>query len=1042
MITRKFSLLAAGAAISLGLMTAPATLNAQNSQTAPSDDYPEIEDPQINAINRLPARTFTLPLASVKDAFTDELEPNTPYRKLLNGEWKISWTGDPANRIKDFYRTDFDDSCWETIDVPSCVELRGFGTPGYTNATYPHKPTPPVIRDYDFGTGDYDPVSSYRTTFTVPEGWDGRKIIIRFDGVYSAYHFWVNGQMAGYAEDSKLPSEFDITAFLNKGENQLAVEVFRWSDGSYLEDQDMFRFSGIYRDVTLYAVPQKSIEDFCISTELTNGYTDAKLSLKVTAPGAGKVSADLYDADFKKVGSFSNGSLTLKKAHLWSAEDPYLYTLVLRAGKDIRSKKVGIKQVEIKDEVILVNGSKVKFKGVNRHEHSAENGRSVSLEEMIADITLMKQFNINTVRTSHYPDHHLWYDLCDLYGIYIVAEANVEGHGMGYDEKGLGRFDEWKKSIVERNENQVLNYRNHPCVTIWSLGNETGHGQNFVDAYNAVKAIDPTRPVHWERGSQDVDMDSNMYPSVGWLKERASKPRAYFLCEYAHAMGNAIGNLKEYWDVFYSSDYLSGGCIWDWVDQALIKKTTRYDRDGKAITVFAYGGDYDESPNDGPFCCNGVIRPDRQVTAKIVEVGHVYQQLALSSEDASKGEAELWNRFSFTNSDKYDACWSLLEDGLEVEKGTWTVPSVAPGTRAAVKLPEVSYKTKAGKEYFLNVYFTLKNDEIWASKGHVVASDQLAWAAPKAKDGKGKSGVKAIVKEDDKIISVTNGSIRAEFCRRSGMLFSLVVDGKEILAANEGSAPRLSCLRAFVDNDVWMVNGWDGNGKIVNYGLTQLSYHCKGIKLSEGKDGSVTVETAIEVDGAKSAGFRHDMKWTFETDGTLTMTNSASPFGHMPSYLPRLGISLMLDGSLEQVEWYGRGPRENYVDRCSGSFIGRYNSTVTELYEEYVRPQDNGYRSDIRWFEFRDKAGKGVRFSGDIPFVQALHYDREDLEFARHRNGQVRNVNIKAPREEICLNLDYRQTGLGGASCGPAPLDENIVRPQQENWTIRISPLK
>ena len=1017
------------------------------------------ENPQVNGTGRLASHTYALPLESVKDALSAGLEPRTPYVKSLNGEWKISWCGDPARRPLDFYRTDYDDSHWQTIDVPSCVELRGFGNPQYTNIRYPHLSEPPTIRDYVFGTPDYNPVSSYRTTFTVPESWEGRNVILRFDGVYSAYYLWVNGEKVGYAEDAKLPGEFDITAYLNGGENQLAIEVYRWCDGSFLEDQDMFRFSGIYRDVTLMAVPGKPIEDFYFRSTLEDGGRTARIALSVKSDSPAR--AELYDGSGKVVARLngSESSATLRNPHLWSAEDPYLYTLVIKAGKDIRSKRVGIKQVMIDGNRILVNGRAVKFKGVNRHEHSAQNGRTVSIDDMLSDILLMKRNNINTVRTCHYPDHHLWYDLCDTYGIYVVAEANVEGHGMGYNEKGLGRYDEWNKSIVERNENNVLNYRNHPCVTLWSLGNETGHGKCFINARDAVKSLDPTRPVHWERGNPDADVDSKMYPTVEWLEKRGklgdcapgtsdspddpnrqSSGKPFFLCEYAHAMGNAMGNFQEYWDVFYAHESLSGGCIWDWVDQALEKKTGRYDKNGNPITILAYGGDWDETPNDGPFCCNGVIRPDRKPTAKLTEVSHVYRPLVLSSEDASTLKATLWNRSDFTDAKNFDATWSLLEDGVAVSSGSWTVPPVAPRTKAEVTLPDPGAAIRPGHEYFLNVEFHLKEDAAWAPAGHVIASDQMAWSNPAPALEKKAGDLNVSINDQGGTLTVESAAYKAVFCRKAGTLVSLEVDGKQVLASRlKGiTGPRLTCMRAFVDNDIWLKNGKNGQ-TFESHGLTQLNYQSKGLKIEALKNGAVRVTCDVDVTGSKSAGFEHRAVWLFDTDGRISVTSDVEPYGHQPGALPRLGLSMLLDPSLENVEWYGRGPGENYIDRCTGSFIGRYSSTVTDLYETYVRPQDNGYRSDVRWVEFKDGEGRGVRFSADFPlFVQALHYSWEDLMYARHRNGEARRNGILVPRDEICLNLDLRQLGLGGASCGPKPMDKYIFPVRHEKFTITI----
>ena len=1045
------------------------------------------ENLAVNSVNRLPARTYSMPLAAEADALSDALEPETPWKKSLNGDWKISWAGRPQDRVKDFWQAGFDDSKWLTIDVPSCVEMRGFGSPGYTNVKYPHKMAWPKILDRDTGKGDYNPVSSYRTTFEVPSAWAGRRVILRFDGVYSAYYVWVNGKKVGYAEDSKLPSEFDVTDFVNipapgtkhqaPGANTLAVEVYRWCDGSYVEDQDMFRYSGIYRDVTLWSLPKDGIWDFGVKTELAPDYASAKLSLEGLS---GDWSATLYDAERKAVGSLDTqrSTLNLPSVNLWSAEKPYLYTLVVKKGSDIRMRRVGFKEQKIVGHTFLVNGKAIKFKGVNRHESSPDNGRAVTTADMLADILLMKQYNVNTVRTSHYPDHRLWYDLCDRYGIYLCAEANVEGHEPGYKEKALGIFKEWNHTIVERNERHATFYRNHPSVTLWSMGNETGHGDCFRNAMAAVRKVDPTRPIHWERGNPDADVDSKMYPTVEWLEERGkvgdglqdpkedewekrnagdnhqSRNKCFFMCEYAHAMGNAIGNFQEYWDVYYRYESLSGGCIWDWVDQAVWKYTDKVDpKTGRRARFLAYGGDFDETPNDGPFCCNGVIDPLRNVSAKLVEVGHVFRNLVVSR--LADGSLELWNRFGFTWADEHDGLWELVEDGRVVARGSFAVPHLAPLSRTRLELP-LPPVAKDVKERFVNVNFVLKNDTRWAKKGWAVARNQVAWGGEWFAAGRGGNVVGAsrpavtesvvgasrpAVTEDVRTVTVVAGGTTAVFCRQSGTLAELTMGGKTILkdpAPGVTAGPRLTCARAFTDNDIWLRNGgnWtvDNGRSFYGSGLTQLRYHARPIEV---KDGEVKVVT--EVTGLKSAGFTHEATWTFAADGAISVRNVVTPHGVMPPALPRVGLSLKLDKSLEAMRYYGRGPRENYVDRKTGSFFGVWESTVTDQYEPYVRPQDNGSKCDVRWAEFRDASGRGVRFSASVPlYLQALHYEREDLEFARHRNGQQRTNVPLVPVDEVCLNLDVRQLGLGGASCGPRPMQKYIFPIQREEWVLRL----
>lgn len=1065
----------------------------------------EWEDLATNSINRLPARTYSMPLACEADALTDELEPSTPYKLSLNGTWKISWAGNPALRVKDFWKSDFDDSRWFDIEVPSCVELKGFGSPAYSAGAYPHARKWPKILDFDTEEPDYNPVSSFRRKFTVPADWQGRQVILRFDGVCSAYYVWVNGKFVGYAEDSKLPSEFDVTRYLKDFrretedgkrvgdekagcENVLAVEVYRWCDGSYLEDQDMFRYSGIVRDVTLWSKQKDGIWDFTVKASV-DGRLEVEVVDEVEKRGGGgqRMSLSLYDADKKKVGdlipsSTSTYSLRLDAPHLWSAEDPYLYTLVIKKGDDIRMKRVGFKEQKIVGNVFTVNGKAVKLHGVNRHECSVEGGRTITLDDMVKDVTLFKRYNIDTVRTSHYPNHHLWYDLCDRYGIYVIAEANVEGHGYGFKEEGLGKEPQFDHSIVERNERQVVFYRNHPSVTLWSAGNETGHGDCFRHAIAAMKKLDPTRPVHWQIGNEAADVDSSMYPSVEWVEKRGqfgqagggalaaekgeafvtmskdySAAKPYVICEYAHAMGNAVGNLKEYWDAIYAYPCLMGGCIWDWVDQAIWKYTDKVDpKTGKRERYLAYGSDFDEVPGDGPFCLNGVVGPFREVSAKLIEVGHVYQPLSV--EPAKDGGWTLFNRFGFTSSDALEARWTLLRDGEPVESGTFAPPIAPPLSSVPFKLPAkiadqaAVYASGKEGEYHLNVEFVTRTAMRWAPKGWVVARDQLALGGKNMLCRDSHVAVSMpTVKETRETVSVTTPRVAAVFSRASGTLSELKVDGVVVLkdpAEGIPAGPLLTCERAYTDNDRWMRHGdsWTENRKkgcVYSRGLTQLRYHARPIVIEREKGpGWIIVKTSTAVTGSKSAGFDVDVTWVFHGDGRVEVANHVVPHGTMPPALPRLGFSFKLDKAMERMKWYGRGPRENYVDRKTASFMGVWSSTVTDQYEPYVRPQDNGYKCDVRWVEFADAAGKGVRFSSDVPmFVQALHYGKEDMEFSRHRGDERRYRAPLVPREEVLLNLDLRQTGLGGGSCGPLPLDKYRFKITEERWTYQIEPI-
>jgi beta-galactosidase len=1019
----------------------------------------EWEDEQANAVNREPARAVSFPLADARAALTPE-EPATPYRVSLNGRWTYRWSGSVDDRPADFFKTDFDVSQWFSIDVPSCVEMRGYGIPIYTNIRFPHQKNPPYI-----GT-EYNPVSSYRTTFTTPADWKGRPVFVRFDGVYSAFYLWVNGQYVGYSEDSKLPAEFNLTPHLKDGENLMAVEVYRWSDGSYLEDQDMFRFSGIYRDVSLFSPPAAELHDFRVTTQLDEAYKNAVLGLRLKGRSlAGKavaatVKSQLFDAENKLVSTLPEAELALAAegsdavadvrvpmtgVRLWSAEDPYLYTLVMTlagadGSQDVRACKVGFRHVEIREGKLLFNGKAIKFKGVNRHETTPENGRTVSREEMLRDILLFKQNNINTVRTSHYPNHYFWYQLCDRYGIYVVAEANVESHGMGYGKESLGHPPSWKKAHVERNVNQVENYKNHPSIFLWSLGNEAGPGENFKAAMDAVHALDNTRPVHYERMNEIADVDSAMYPTVEWLCSRgANTNKPFFMCEYAHAMGNAMGNFKEYWEAYYSSDSLAGGCIWDWIDQAVWKETDRVGPDGKRLRYLAYGGDFDDKPNDGNFVCNGVIGPTREVTPKLVEVKRVHQNILVTSDNAASGKVEIWNRFGFTNAKAFEARWALVRDGKVIDDGILGPLDITPLTRKTMGVPVPKVKPVPGAEYFYRMSFHLKEKTLWAEKGYEVAASQLAFvpavvpAAPAAGSGK---QAKVTLKQGADEVTVSGKGFEVVISRASGTITRLTYNGKTVLGDVAGivHGPRVNAFRALVDNDGWL------RGPYFESGLTQMSYHARPVLAEAVGEQAVRVTTVVEADGFKSGRFTHETEYLITGDGAVSVQNTITPAGKLP-VLPRMGVRMMLDGAFENMAYYGRGPWENYVDRNTGSDIGYYESTVTAQYVPYVRPQECGGKSDVRWAAFTDKAGDGVLFSFPAPlFVTALHYTSEDLDGARHRNGMERLYNPPASRDEVCLSLDIAQLGLGGASCGPRPMEKYMLNAHAVQVTYVMRP--
>ncbi|MCQ2389611.1 MAG: DUF4981 domain-containing protein, partial [Kiritimatiellae bacterium] len=1007
-------------------------------------DWRWAEDPAVNSANREPARSHHLPDAA--------------WVLSLDGAWRFRWCGEPRLRAEGFEAPGFDDSEWDEIDVPSCVEMRGYGVPHYTNVAYPHKREPPKILDAKSGLPDYNPVSCYRRAFAVPPAWRGRRVFIRFEGADSCAAVWVNGAFVGYGEDAKLPSDYDVTPHLKAAgaTNVVAVEVRRWCDGSYLEDQDMFRFSGLFRSVKLYALPTDGIRDFSFATVPD----DASLrtwtaTLRVDCFGGGDAQAALFAADGAKVGDFSGGTnktLRLTSPRLWSAEDPHLYTLVLRStgrDPDVRTVKVGVRHVSIRDKVLLFNGKPVKFNGVNRHEASPEGGRTVTCAEMLRDVLLMKRHNVDTVRTSHYPNDPRFYDLCDEYGLYVMAEANVESHGMGIREEGLGRNPQWRDAIVERNVRNVLNCRNHPCVFCWSLGNESGPGENFEDAYAAVKAADPTLPVHYEsggraylsgRGLPFCDVDSIMYPTPEYVRERAEwgegkratqplfrtweviqfKDHPHFVCEYAHSMGNSPGNLAAFTEAFYASPVNCGGCIWDWIDQAVWKFTDRVLPDGTRERYLAYGGDHDEWPNSGPFCCNGLVGPLREVSPKLLEAAHAFRPIVVSTNAA--GALELWNRRLFTRADVFDGRWELLENGVVARSGTFAVPPVEPLGRGVFRIAEAetaAAEPKPGVERFLNVYFSTRADSRWAKRGHVVARDQIAlggrFAEPPRADAPSADGAVRVAETADGV-EIAAGGTRAAFSRATGTLCKLACGGATLLedAAGVASGPRLSVMRAPVDNDRRRYAQF-----AFDSGLTQLRHHAKPFRVERRANGEVAVAARVTVNGAKSGGFEHRADWTFRPDGSFAVAHDVEPFGAVPE-LARLGMTWRLKPAFTNVVWYGRGPHENYADRKESAFFGVWRNTADGMFVDYVRPQDNGRRSDVRWVELTDGQGRGLRFAGSEPLhLGVSRFTWEDLYFARHQSGDERRYAPLRPHPAVFLDLDVGQSGLGDFSYFP-----------------------
>jgi beta-galactosidase len=1051
----------------LALLALAALAMAPNRTNLPAQQYPVWEDPAVFAIGKESPRATSWPYGSLAEALGGERDASR-FTRLLNGRWKFNWVGKPADRTVDFFRTDFDDSAWTTIPVPAVWELQGYGIPIYSNIRYPHPADPPRIPH------SYNPVGSYRTTFEVPPDWMGRRTYLRFDGVYSAFFLWVNGERVGYSEDSKGPAEFDVTRFLTPGTNRIAVEVYRWCDGSYLEDQDMFRFGGIFRDVTLFSVPNVHLRDYAVDTSLPGG-AGASVAVRATVrnqgagPASPVVSASLYDDAGRVVArgeaavpvqageeSEATVRMNVPTPRLWSAEDPNLYTLVLEvtgAGQpDLRSSRVGIREVTWKDGVFRINGQKVKLRGVNRHDHDPDTGRTVSRARMEEDVRLMKQLNVNCVRTAHYPNDPYFYELCDRYGLYVVAEANIESHGMGYTfERSLGNNPDWRGQHLDRVGRNVHCQKNHPSVVMWSLGNEAGPGVNFAAAAELNRAIDPSRPIHYERYNQVADVESVMYPDVDYVLREGARAsnKPFFVCEYAHAMGNAVGNLAEYWEAFEANDRSMGGCIWDWVDQGLRKRFVGgLDRNplfdlapGRGIGggpwYYAYGGDYDDHPNDGPFCANGILLPDRQITPKAWEVRKIYQPARIALRSAGEGSAtiEVTNKDSFANLSRYEWVWRLEEDGRVLDSGELGRPDVAPGASRVVRVNYRTVDARPGSERFLRVAIRLAESTVWAEAGHEVAWEQCPLPpADPAAAGDVSALPKIELQETADRIRAVGADFEMAFDRRTGLMASLRQGGQELIGAFGG--PRLNVFRAFTDNDTWFQKAfWDS-------GLGAMNSRCEGVEAERLADGVVRIVATNRCLGFKGTGFLHIASYTVLGDGTVMTDHQVEPVGDLPA-LPKMGLLLGVDGRFGQFTWLGRGPFESYPDRKHAADVGQYSGSVEDQYQPYVRPQENGNKEEVRWATLTDVEGRGVLFQASGPLsVTVQKFTPQQIDEARHENGEPRKIVPLVRRSDTVVALDHRQMGLGGASCGPGPLSQHRLGAGRFQWRMILRPLR
>ena len=1007
----------------------------------------EWRDPNVNEINRAPMHTNYFAYEDENSALKGCKESSGNFM-TLNGNWKFFWVKNADMRPTDFYQVNFNDKGWDNLKVPGLWELNGYGDPIYVNVGYPwrsqFKNNPPEVPT------ENNHVGSYRKEIMVPADWKGKEIFAHFGSVTSNMYLWVNGQFVGYSEDSKLEAEFNLTKYLKPGKNLIAFQVFRWCDGTYLEDQDFLRLSGVGRDCYLYARTPKYIQDIRVTPDLDAQYKDGTLNVSLNLKGSGTVDLKLLDKAGKEVATSSvKGSgkvstdMAISNPEKWTAETPVLYTLIatLKNGSnttEVIPVKVGFRKIELKNAQILVNGQPVLFKGADRHEMDPDGGYVVSPERMIQDIKVMKEYNINAVRTCHYPDNNLWYDLCDKYGIYVVAEANVESHGMGYGDKTLAKNPLFAKAHMERNQRNVQRGYNHPSIIFWSLGNEAGMGPNFEACYTWIKNEDKSRAVQYEqaRTSEFTDIYCPMYRdykgSEEYCKGDIDKP--LIQCEYAHAMGNSQGGFKEYWDLIRKYTKYLGGFIWDFVDQSLRWKT----KDG--VPFYAYGGDWNKyDASDNNFMDNGLISPDRKPNPHMHEVGHIYQSIWVTPSDLANGVVNVYNENFFRNLDGYYAEWELLANGEVVQTGMVKDLEVAPQQTKSIKL---NYSTEGickCKELLLNVAFKLKKAETLLPAGYTVAKNQLTirpYNAPKldlqnVHQVNIETVIPTIKDNDINYLIVEGENFRMDFDKHDGFLCRYDVNGMTMLKEDGKLTPNF--WRAPTDNDMG-----------ANLQNKYAAWKEPGLKLvsltNKIENDMATVNAEYTMDAVKAKLY---LTYTINNEGAVKVTQKmVADKSAEVSDMFRFGMQMQMPKCLDQINYYGRGPIENYSDRNNVTDLGNYRQTVDEQFYSYIRPQETGTKTDIRWWKQTNKGGNGLMFISEAPFsASALNYSIESLDDGVQKDQRHSELVPQANYTNMCI--DKVQMGLGCVnSWGALPLEQYRIHYGDYEFSFIMKPIQ
>jgi beta-galactosidase/beta-glucuronidase len=1038
------------------------------------------QNPRVLGSNREPAHATRIPYPDLESAAqAPGAYGASPFFKLLNGYWDFCYCPDPVNTPEGFAQVAFDSSQWDRIPVPSNWQLHGYGKPHYTNVAYPYPIDPPHVPQEN-------PVGLYRRTFMLPADWIDRQIFLTFEGVDSAFYVWVNGQKVGYSQGAHLPSEFNITACLHPGENTLAVQVFQWSDGSYLEDQDMWRLSGIFREVHLIATPGVHLRDTRIRPVLDDAYQDAALNLRVLIKNDTqadsreiKVTAQLRDLNGERIFEHTVGRaanlppgtenaletvVNVSAPHLWSAEDPYLYTLLLAlfSGEtllEVQPFAVGFRRVEVRQGLFVFNGVPIKLQGVNRHESHPDLGHAVPYASMVQDVLVMKQHNINTVRTAHYPNDSRWLDLCDRYGLYVIDEADLECHGFQQvgELSQLANDPDWEAAHLDRVERMVERDKNHPSILMWSLGNESGYGANHRAMADWVHQHDPTRLVHYEGatgwGNPDglpyegvVDVHSVMYPPVDKVIEQgqqAGNPRPYFMCEYAHAMGNGPGNLKDYWDAIRTYPRLMGGCVWEWADHGLRQVSP------EGREWFAYGGDFGDEPNDGNFCIDGLCFPDRIPHPGLIEYKKILEPVCVEAVDLNAGRFNIHNRYDFISLKHVQGAWQLRQDDVLLAQGLFPELDVPPHGALPVTVP---YPVPAagppgptvrvghgragsmearppGAAYWLDLTFTLIEEAPWAPRGHSLAAAQFeipVETAPAPTLALERMPPLA-VEPDRHQLTVKGADFTLVFDMSRGVIASWTYEGRPLLTRG----PQLNVWRAPTDNDVHMAKEWRAAG------LDRLAPGVRQAVLVKRLPQAVQLEVEAVLAGhSLRPAFACTYRYTVYGSGDIHIETRVKPLSPLP-VLPRLGLQLRVPKSLDQLTWYGRGPHESYPDRKESARVGVYSGSVRDQYVPYIFPQDYGNKTDVRWAALADKQGLGLLAMAPpgtpLLNISAHEFTTDELTRARH------TYDLR-PCGEIVFNLDHLQAGLGSNSCGPGPLPHDLIEPMARRFVVRLRP--